>query len=362
MTGNATQFSTLLRGTMDKQGFIDFDLPIPLTTENKNERLVVALTSAHIPSVPNMGLIDKRPWKEVKREQNENDQTSDQWYRLWVYEHCEVVSEDPGDQPMTNFEKFAATNMGIEYMTTAKYTSSVEVLKYMINNFKPLIKRARGYPNAMQNRHDGKSLPASYINAADWIDLVNNGNTVSVRQKSGLNKFVYGEEGLPYFKMYLMIELSEKLQAMLKYTQRFMHLNGNNVMPFDSLELGNQRMMHLMMEGLQDTLVSGTYRPMLYTYLQGSVKHEPTHIHYVSLKDTHNSGERSERQRLRFWIEDLEGDLRRLIEERGSPAEVTLELQWRRIILTSTAQLAIGSRPEAGLGMQRMFPSLHGKD
>lgn len=366
---------------MDEQGFINIDLPIPLTTEHKNERLVVALASAHIPHVPNVGLMDKRPWMGEKDEEIYVDEKRGHWCNLWVVEHCrketyEDQSRDDDDYTNSeqercpddsveksthvykpyDYEQFSSTNTGSKYVITAKHASSFGLLKQMINNMNPIFKKQRLYPKAMECRRENALLGESYFTAADWIELFHVGDTILLRQKPGLCEFVYGESGVEHFKIELMLQLSEELCAVIGCPHRYSFLHGDGLrLPYDPPGLGNQHLMHLMMEGLEDSLVDGSYRPLLYSYPQNGVDHKPMPAYYILLKDTHNSGCRSERQRLRFWIEDIYGDVRPLHRDKNTSAEVTIELRWRRIILTSTAQSVVGSRPEAGMGMERMY-------
>lgn len=356
MAYEPTDFSTLLRGTMDAQGFVDIELPIPITTHRKDERLAVALKSAHIPNAMNAGLYDNRPWEQVKEEGQYLDPRHREWARFWLTEVC-VVTVDDGNGPQEEERMMNNTNTGLCFTPSSHFENPGEYLRYMISQMKPYVRAMRNMPADLSKQDDPEDqraalLPGCIVNPHEWLEVVENGKFVSIRQKEGLAEHMYGKEWAHLFRPWVMLNFSKMVNERLGVPEKLYvtkPTSNKNI----ARGMGDSPIMHLMMEELMDSYVSGGYGPVLHSYIEGDTNLEPQHIHFVTLKDTHNSGDHSVHHSLRFWIEGA-GGVKKFLSGL-SPPEITLDLQWRSIILTSTAQSEAGVQPEKGMGMKAYY-------
>ena len=191
-------------------------------------------------------------------------------------------------------------------------------------------------------------LPACHVSAHEWIDVTENGKWLTLLVKPGLAEFMYGKWA-PYFDPWIMMNMSPGTTTRLGQSADNMYLGRPNIIRNFTKGMGDNPMMHLMMDGATDSYASGEYGPVLHSYVEGDTKIEPSHLHFHTLKDSYNTGDHSDRQTLLFWIQGSDGQRKYLTASGNSKAEISLELQWRRIILTGTATRA-GKTPKANGG------------
>lgn len=316
-----------------------FPLVLPITTERKNERLMVALKGAHIGRTPNVGLIGNAPWREVmfgpsgKPKVLGTPTVTDQWIRMWL---MEKVSDT------TLERRLLGTHSGLRNLPTWTFDSVYDLVNFAIRTVPSLTKEARDIESELREGayEELDEFPSFVVNPHEWIDLKTDGKSVLLKQKPGLSLHMYGsEEDEDKLDPYLLLEMSDAVKEMVGYHKNSIEMRRDVPIILDDVSpklkvLGNR---HLMMEGCEYTSVNGQYCPLLYSLMPERVDHKPKHLQYRPLKDLFNSGGRSERHQLRFWLEDSSGEKCRLQEYEGEPAEITLDLQWRKVIMRPTA-------------------------
>lgn len=358
------EFSTIVRGVMNKDGYVDVDLPSPLRTDQRYERLAVAVKTAHIPLAKNAGLYRDRPWGDVEEEGVEMENSEREGLKLWLKETWVRDVHPPpaadSDDPVQETGVWTYNSCGEVLAPSRHFEDNASLMHYLLSNLRPYHRAERDLPEEHkrpgvddQEQIEDGMLPSCHINPVQWIELVENGKWLCMRQRAGIEEEMYGSEWANLFAVEMRITLSKTLAARLGVPQD-RYLIRPTIMKRVSRGMGDHPLLHLCMDGASDSAVNDLRLPVLHTYLEGDGRVEPTRLKYVVLKDSFNTGDQSERKQLRLWVEGESVDaasshlgepVRKFLDGTGrSPAEISLELQWRRIILRSTARSVEGSR------------------
>lgn len=356
------EFSTIVRGVMDEDGYVDVDLPSALRTDQRYERLAVAVKTAHIPLAKNAGLYRDRPWADVEEEGVAMDNSEREGLKLWLKETW-VRNVDPppapgSDDPVQETGVWTYNSCGEVLAPSRHFEDNASLMQYLLSNLRPYHRAERELPDEHkrpgvddQDQIDHGILPSCHINPVQWIELVENGKWVCMRQRAGIEEEMYGEWA-NLFDVEMRITLSKTLATRLGVPQD-RYLKRLTTMRRVSCGMGDHPLLHLCLDGASDSPINDVRLPVLHTYLEGDGRVEPARLKYVVLKDSYNTGDQSERKQLRLWVEGESVDasssrretVRKFLDGTGrSPAEISVELQWRRIILRSTAQSVEGNR------------------
>lgn len=171
--------------------------------------------------------------------------------------------------------------------------------------------------------------------------MLNVSELVKVESTKKMTRIVVdSEKGLQLFSddrvgAYLKLDVSDELSDLMKRSsgntdggEMWLSLTAPDNILFDnhSSRLHEQPFCHLMMDNLQEAMIDGNSKPVLFSFPQNETEHEPWMPRFVLYK-VHRMGSRADVKSLRLWLESESGEKIILPEDKRS---FKIQLMWKK--------------------------------
>ena len=300
----------LVRGKMDDEGFIKIPMPSNLTVK-PDQHLDVAVIKMRHPQVPNV--VNRIISHEMPYPEN---------YKYWFKWTLKVFLDVRGG---VREEEKESIVLHKSHIPTAYYPTLRDLICHMVYYPEDVLlpaKKLWGFPPIVRRKMAINISGLLQVKSTEKVTRLFNDVQKGGEYFSGVISAKIGVEVSEDLCQLIQRNSAKENQEMwFSVSEHPTAITLENL----SSNLYEQPLCHLMMDGLQESMLDGMSKPILYSFPQHKTVHEPFLPRFVPIKSLSRLGGRADVQWLSLWIDDESGEKVFTDQEEN----FTIELLWR---------------------------------